>query len=83
MPVTRYGFCGVDPNPLGQPLCFEFSKKTAKNRILKAAMEERLSTWDDKILENRGVPTKELINLYRRYIQASSFTFLHSVAVFY
>jgi hypothetical protein len=83
MPVTRYGSYGVDPNPLGKPLGFAFSKRTAKNRILKAAMEERLSTWDDKILENRGVPTKELINLYRRYIQASSLTFLHLVAVFY
>ncbi|KAE9370033.1 NADH oxidase [Stipitochalara longipes BDJ] len=32
-------------------------------------MEERLSTWDDKVLGNRGVPTKELINLYQRWGQ--------------
>jgi hypothetical protein len=83
MPVTRYGICDADPSPLWQPLDFAFSKRTAKNRILKAAMEERLSTWDDKILENRGVPTKELLTLYQRYIQASSPTFLHSVAVLY
>jgi hypothetical protein len=66
MSVSRYGSVGVDSSPLGQPLTFDFSKRTAKNRLLKAAMEERLSTWDDKILENRGVPTKELIELYRR-----------------
>jgi hypothetical protein len=66
MPVSRYESVRVDPGPLGQPLTFEFSKRTAKNRPLKAAMEERLSTWDDKILEKGAVPTKELIELYRR-----------------
>jgi hypothetical protein len=29
-------------------------------------MAENLSTWDPKILEARGIPTKELINVYRR-----------------
>lgn len=57
----------VDPTPLGQPLAFDFSGKTAKNRFLKGAMTERLSTWDAKLLENRGVPTPELINVYRRW----------------
>ncbi|KAH7308516.1 hypothetical protein B0I35DRAFT_442110 [Stachybotrys elegans] len=57
----------VDPSPLGQPLEFPFSGKTAKNRFLKAAMTERLSTWDPNVLENRGIPTEELINVYRRW----------------
>ncbi|RKL44363.1 hypothetical protein BFJ72_g4096 [Fusarium proliferatum] len=57
----------ADASPLGQPLKFEFSGKTAKNRFMKAAMTERLSTWDPKVLEKRGVPTPELINVYRRW----------------
>ena len=57
----------VSPAPLAKPLVFEYSGKTAKNRFLKAAMTERLSTWDPKNHEARGVPTKELINLYRRW----------------
>jgi hypothetical protein len=69
MPVARYESTEVDESPLAQPLTFEFSKRTAKNRLMKAAMEERLATWDDNILEKRGLPTKELIDLYRRYVE--------------
>ncbi|KAI1073552.1 hypothetical protein F5B20DRAFT_501760 [Whalleya microplaca] len=57
----------VDAAPLGRPLYFEFSGKTAPNRFLKAAMTERLSTWDAKDLTKRGIPTRELINVYRRW----------------
>ncbi len=71
MPVTRYDSAEVDREPLGRPLTFAFSKRTAKNRLMKAAMEERLGTWDEKILEKRGLPTKELIELYRRYVRTS------------
>ncbi|KLU93055.1 hypothetical protein MAPG_11994, partial [Magnaporthiopsis poae ATCC 64411] len=67
MPQQRVESEKVDPSPLGQPLKFEFSGKTAKNRFLKAAMTERLSTWDPKDLSKRGVPTPELANLYRRW----------------
>ncbi|KKP06878.1 hypothetical protein THAR02_00959 [Trichoderma harzianum] len=55
----------IDPAPLGQPLAFEFSGKTAKNRFMKAAMSELQSSWDDKDLTKRGIPSKELANLYR------------------
>ena len=57
----------VDPKPLAEPLKFEFSGRTAKNRFLKAAMTERMSSWDPKSLPARGVPSDELINLYRRW----------------
>lgn len=57
----------VDASPLGQPLEFAFSGLTAKNRFMKAAMTERLATWDPKDLETRGVPTPELVNLYRHW----------------
>lgn len=59
----------TDPSPLGQPLAFEFSGKVAKNRLLKAAMTERLSTWHPNNLEERGIPTPELINVYRRWAE--------------
>ncbi|KAL8382436.1 hypothetical protein RB595_006291 [Gaeumannomyces hyphopodioides] len=67
MPQQRVESERVDPSPLGQPLKFEFSGKTAKNRFLKAAMTERLSTWDPKELSKRGVPTPELARVYRRW----------------
>ncbi|KAL6856352.1 hypothetical protein J3F83DRAFT_718389 [Trichoderma novae-zelandiae] len=57
----------LDPAPLGQPLAFEFSGKVAKNRFLKGAMSELQSSWDDKDLTKRGIPPKELVNLYRRW----------------
>ncbi|KAF2972670.1 hypothetical protein GQX73_g937 [Xylaria multiplex] len=57
----------VDPSPLGQPLRFEFGGRTAPNRFLKGAMTERLSSWDPKELQNRGIPSDDLINLYQRW----------------
>ncbi|KAF9871333.1 hypothetical protein CkaCkLH20_11254 [Colletotrichum karsti] len=67
MAPTRFPAEPVDPAPLAQPLKFEFSGKTAPNRFMKGAMTERLSTWDPKVLEKRGVPTPELVNLYKRW----------------
>jgi 2,4-dienoyl-CoA reductase-like NADH-dependent reductase (Old Yellow Enzyme family) len=57
----------VDVSPLGKPLKFEFSGKTAQNRFMKGAMTERISSWDPKVLEKRGVPTKNLVNVYQRW----------------
>ncbi|KAI9802715.1 MAG: hypothetical protein M1825_002737 [Sarcosagium campestre] len=67
MAPARYESENVDPAPLGQPLKFEFSSTTAKNRFLKAAMTERLSSWDPQDLEARGVPSDALINVYKRW----------------
>ncbi|POS71762.1 oxidoreductase [Diaporthe helianthi] len=67
MAPTRFEAEDVDPSPLGQPLRFEFSGLTAKNRFMKAAMTERLSTWDPNDFKKRGIPTPELINVYRRW----------------
>lgn len=67
MAPARFEADDVDPSPLGQPLKFEFSGLTAKNRFMKAAMTERLSTWDPNDLKKRGIPTPELINVYRRW----------------
>ncbi|KAK3672417.1 hypothetical protein LTR78_007724 [Recurvomyces mirabilis] len=66
-PSVRYESEDVDASRLGQPLKMEFSGKTAPNRFLKGAMTERISSWDPKDFEKRGIPSKELINLYRRW----------------
>ncbi|KAH7462843.1 NADH-dependent flavin oxidoreductase [Fusarium oxysporum f. sp. matthiolae] len=65
MTRPRYGSEEVDPTPLGQPLEFPFSKRVAKNTFMKAAMTERLASWDPKDLSQRGIPTEDLINTYK------------------
>jgi 2,4-dienoyl-CoA reductase-like NADH-dependent reductase (Old Yellow Enzyme family) len=52
---------------LAEPLIYEFSSLTAPNRFLKAAMTERLSSWDPKDISRRGIPNDGLINVYRRW----------------
>lgn len=66
-PPARYESQDVDTSALAQPLKFEFSGRTAFNRFLKGAMTERLSSWDPNDFSARGVPSKELINVYRRW----------------
>ncbi|KAK0337862.1 hypothetical protein LTR91_020675 [Friedmanniomyces endolithicus] len=66
-PSPRYESQDGNPAPLGKPLRFEFSGKTASNRFLKGAMTERISSWDADNFEARGIPSKTLINLYRRW----------------
>jgi 2,4-dienoyl-CoA reductase-like NADH-dependent reductase (Old Yellow Enzyme family) len=63
----RYEGDKVDTAPLGKPLKFEFSGKSAQNRFMKGAMSERLSSWDPENPEKCGVPTKTLINVYKRW----------------
>ncbi|KAF2725798.1 FMN-linked oxidoreductase [Polychaeton citri CBS 116435] len=67
----RFQSDDVEATPLGQPLELPFSGKTANNRFLKGAMSERLSSWDPKNLEARGIPSKELINVYKRWGEGS------------
>lgn len=63
----RYDSDNVSAEPLGRRLYFEFSGQTAPNRFLKGAMTERMSLWDPNNFEARGIPTKNLINLYKRW----------------
>ncbi|KAF5019957.1 hypothetical protein F66182_8016 [Fusarium sp. NRRL 66182] len=67
MAAARNGSEAVDPAPLLQPLEYVFSGRTAANRFLKAAMSEKLATWDFKHVSARGFPTKELITLYKNW----------------
>lgn len=63
----RYQSDDVDPAALGKPLHFTFAARTAPNRFLKAAMTERLSSWDPQNFQKRGIPSDNLINVYRRW----------------
>ncbi|KAI8158783.1 NADH-dependent flavin oxidoreductase nadA [Colletotrichum sp. SAR 10_70] len=64
---SRYASEAASPEPLAQPLSFPFSTKTAKNRFLKSAMAENLATWSGSEPSKRGVPTPELVEVYRRW----------------
>ena len=55
----------VDQSVLGEPITLPFSGQVAKTRFMKAAMTERMSSWDQKDPTKRGVPSKELIHLYK------------------
>ncbi|KAF2103929.1 FMN-linked oxidoreductase [Rhizodiscina lignyota] len=59
----------VDVSVLAEPLTFEFSGRTAKNRFLKAPMTERLCAWnkDGEDISARGVPTPEYTQLYKAW----------------
>lgn len=63
----RYSSEIHEAGPLAQPLKFEFSGKTAPNRIMKAAMTERLSSWDPVNKEKRGIPSERIIRVYQRW----------------
>lgn len=67
MAPTRYPGEEVSADPLGAPLDYPFSGKSAPNRFLKAAMAERLSSWSPTDVPARGIPSPELINAYRRW----------------
>ncbi|KAF5564909.1 transcriptional regulator [Fusarium phyllophilum] len=66
MPV-RYTSKDVSPEPLAQELHLYPSGRVAKNRFLKSPMAESLASWDPEIVSKRGIPTDELIELYRRW----------------
>lgn len=67
MSPTRFESEDFDATPLAQPIHFEFSGRTAKTPFLKGAMTERMSSWSPTELEKRGVPSAELVNVYKRW----------------
>ncbi|KAJ5161434.1 Aldolase-type TIM barrel [Penicillium capsulatum] len=54
----------TDAAPLGRPLEFSFSGRSAPNRFLKGAMSERLSSWSLGDISARGIPSNELVKAY-------------------
>lgn len=67
MSPNRWPATPVDVSPLNQPLVLYPSGRVVKNRLVKSAMTEGLATWTVKDIAGRGIPTKEIIELYRRY----------------
>ncbi|KAI0009944.1 NADH oxidase [Xylariaceae sp. FL0662B] len=66
---TRYEGRDVDAAPLREPLHLPFSRLVAPNRLLKAAMTERLASWDAADMSASGIPTESLLNLYGHWGQ--------------
>ncbi|KHJ82315.1 hypothetical protein OESDEN_17992, partial [Oesophagostomum dentatum] len=56
----------VDVSVLGEKLTFR-NGRTAKNRFLKAALTERISSYDLKDLKRHGIPSHRLLNLYDKW----------------
>uniref|UniRef100_A0A914CF04 NADH:flavin oxidoreductase/NADH oxidase N-terminal domain-containing protein n=1 Tax=Acrobeloides nanus TaxID=290746 RepID=A0A914CF04_9BILA len=63
VPVTS----NVDPSILGEKLNFQTSNRLAENRFLKAALTEKLLTYDKNNLKFSGIPNQRLINLYSKW----------------
>lgn len=63
----RYQSEAVDTSILGDPVELPFSKLVAKSRFMKAAMTERLASWDQHNLEKRGIPNEGLVRLYEAW----------------
>ncbi|TGO45132.1 hypothetical protein BCON_0419g00020 [Botryotinia convoluta] len=65
--TSRFHSDNVDASPLGVPLHFETGQLRSSNRFLKAALSERMSSWSPTNLSARGIPSPNLVNLYRRW----------------
>ncbi|KHJ81067.1 hypothetical protein OESDEN_19249, partial [Oesophagostomum dentatum] len=57
---------GADLSVLGHEITFR-NGRTAQNRFLKAALTERISSWDPKNHKKRGIPPQRLINMYDKW----------------
>ena len=68
----RYESEAIDSTTLSNPLHFEFANRDAPNRFLKAAMTERLSTWNPSSLEARGIPGTAMHTLYKKWGEEKS-----------
>ncbi|CUA76205.1 hypothetical protein RSOLAG22IIIB_12124 [Rhizoctonia solani] len=69
MVLARYGdsTSQEDVKLLGESITMPFSGKVAKSRFFKAALTERMSSWDQHDPSKRGVPSERLIKLYEEW----------------
>ena len=63
----RYTSDTIDQKILGDAIELPFSKLVAKSRFLKAAMTERLASWDQHNIDGRGLPDEKLVRLYEEW----------------
>jgi len=57
----------VDQKILGDSIKLPASGLVAPSRFMKGAMTERLASWDQHVLEKRGIPSDALIKLYEEW----------------
>lgn len=65
--TPRYASKAVDVSALARDLHFPFADRSASNRFLKAAMQERLCTWNPDDQERSGIPSTAMFNLYQEW----------------
>ena len=70
-PSSRYETQAVDTTPLTQALEFKFAGRSASNRFMKAAMQERLCTWKPDDLNLSGVPDAAMFRVYEEWSEGS------------
>ena len=63
----RYTSDEVDQKILGEAIELPFSRLVAKSRFLKAAMTERVASWDQHNIDGRGLPDEKLVRLYEEW----------------
>jgi 2,4-dienoyl-CoA reductase-like NADH-dependent reductase (Old Yellow Enzyme family) len=61
----------VSPDRLGCGLSFAFSGKSARNRFLKSSTGECMASFCETDIGRRGIPSAELVNLYRHWGEGS------------
>ena len=57
----------LDQGILGDSIKLPVSGLVAPSRFLKGAMTEQLASWDPNNLEDRGIPSEQLIKLYEEW----------------
>ncbi|KAK6810551.1 hypothetical protein RU639_013752 [Aspergillus parasiticus] len=57
----------ISPDLLGRRLLFSFSGRWAPNRLLKSSTAECMASFSASDSGSRGIPSPELVNLYRRW----------------
>jgi 2,4-dienoyl-CoA reductase-like NADH-dependent reductase (Old Yellow Enzyme family) len=62
MPVEK----SENPSILGEALKFKTSNRVARNRFMKSAMSELISSYSTDVKAS-GIPTQRIINLYEKF----------------
>ncbi|KLU83929.1 hypothetical protein MAPG_02978 [Magnaporthiopsis poae ATCC 64411] len=72
-PMRRYeALKPADSSAPGLPLSFNLSRRRAKGPLMKTAMAEKLASWSDDDIQSNGIPSRQLIVLYRQYANCNS-----------
>lgn len=70
LPKERWESSPADPTILAEGFRFPYACNIiTPNRFIKSALSEHLATFDKNDMSKSGIPTEELINLYRKFAE--------------